>query len=171
MEFKSRFFGKVLCAGLLAVASSFAGASTVFFPTDGDVNFLFSNLGSNQLFMFDDDDNNNFAAALDNLSIPLPSIVGIAGPNGSGDYIATNSLANTLTLTGSDQFVLAIFDGANWIGDTSVTANGANAYTVEFDVGGNVLAVDVQVVPVPAAVWLFGSGLLGFTMVGRRQRQ
>ena len=162
----------VLCAGVLAVASSVANASTVFFPTDGNINFLFSGLGSNQLYMFDDDDNGNFASAdsLGNsLLIPVPSVVGITGPTGSGDYLATSETPDTLTLTGSNQFVLALFDGASWIGDSSVTDNGANAYTVEFQMGQDVLVVDVQVIPVPAAVWLFGSGLIGLVGIARRR--
>jgi len=50
---------------------------------------------------------------------------------------------------------------------------GANAYSVTFGTGANVIEVDVQVVPavpVPAAVWLFGSGLLGLVGVARRRQ-
>ena len=30
---------------------------------------------------------------------------------------------------------------------------------------------DIAAVPVPAAVWLFGSGLIGLLAIGRRRRQ
>jgi len=43
----------------------------------------------------------------------------------------------------------------------SLTAGDSASFTSNFD---------VVPVPVPAALWLFGSGLLGFTMVARRRR-
>jgi hypothetical protein len=153
---------------LITVGS--ANAATVFAPTDGDVNFLFGDLQGGTLAMFDDSDQSYLGA---NLVITVPSIVGIAGPvNANNDFIATNSVAQTLTLTGSDQFILGLNVGGTWLADSSVTAVGANAYTVTFNNGGSVLQVDVRVVPqvpVPAAIWLFGSGLLGLVGVARRR--
>ena len=35
---------------------------------------------------------------------------------------------------------------------------------------GNTLAVDLAPIPIPAAVWLFGSGLIGLVVVARRTR-
>jgi hypothetical protein len=149
-------------------------AATVFAPTDGDVNFLFSDLGAGTtLAMFDDSDQNYLGASL---IIPLASIIGVFGPvNGNNDYLATNSLSNTLTLTGSNHFILGLSldGGANWMADSSVTSVGANAYTVTFDNNGSVLQVDVKVVPavpLPAAAWLFASGLLGLVGVARKAR-
>lgn len=156
---------------LLALAFLVPGAvnaATIFAPTDGDVNFLFSTLSpGTMLAMFDDSDQ---AFAGSNLAIPVPEIIGIAGPTGSGDFIATNEAAATLTLTGSDQFILGISTdgGSSWSGDIGVTSVGANAYTVSFS-DGTVLEVDVRVVPVPAAVWLFGTGLIGLVGVARRR--
>lgn len=47
-------------------------------------------------------------------------------------------------------------------------------FNVNFDIGsGNsltVLSVDSTVVPIPAAVWLFGSGLIGLVGVARRKK-
>jgi hypothetical protein len=149
-------------------------AATVFAPTDGDVNFLFSNLGAGTtLAMFDDSDQSYLGASL---TIPLPSSVGMFGPvNGNNDYLATNSLSDTLTLTGSNHFILGLSldGGTSWIADTNVTSVGANAYTVTFDNNGSVLQVDVQVipaVPLPATAWLFASGLLGLAGVVRKAR-
>ena len=56
-----------------------------------------------------------------------------------------------------------------WIQDISATNLGGGFYSVEFFDGVNILEVDVQVVPVPAAVWLFGSGLIGLIGVARRK--
>jgi hypothetical protein len=144
-------------------------AATIFAPTDGDVNFLFGDLAGGTLAMFDDIDQAYLGASI---NIEVPSIVGFVGPNGNGDHIAINNLSQTLTLTGSDNFILGIFFNGNWLADSSVLAVGANSYTVSFDNGGSVLQVDVQTapaVPVPAAVWLFGSGLLGLVGVARKQ--
>ena len=158
---------QLFAAGVLAISATAAQAATIFMPTDGDVNFLFGDLGRGMLAMFDDSDQSYAGTAL---TIPVPSIVGIAGPNVSGDWIATNELASTLTLTGSDNFILGLSldGGATWNSDTGVTPLGANSYIVSF-ANGSVVEVDVQVIPVPAAVWLFGSGLLGLVAVARRR--
>ena len=147
---------------LLTVAR--VDAATIFAPTDGDVNFLFSDLASGTLAMFDDSDQGYMGASI---TIPLPSIVGIFGPlNISGDHIATNSLSQTLTLTGNSNFILGFSTdgGINWLADSSVVSAGANSYTVSFGSVGSVLQVDVEImpaIPLPAAIWLFVSGLLG----------
>ena len=66
---------------LLGMVSLFAvmrvDAATVFSATDGDVNFLFGDLLGGTLAMFDDSDQSYLGASL---NVPLPSIVGIAGP-------------------------------------------------------------------------------------------
>jgi len=160
-------------AGLLSLLATTANSTTVFAPTDGDVNFLFGSLSGYELYMFDDDDAGNYGGSgVDSLPIPVPSIVGIAGPSFVGDYIATSEVGATLTLTDTDQFVLALFDGTTWYENTA-TYVGANSYTVEFDTeSGSVLTIDVEVipeVPVPAAAWLFGSGLIGLVGIARRR--
>ena len=137
-------------------------AATVFAPTDGDVNFLFGDLAGGVLAMFDDSDQSYGGLSL---NIDVPGIVGVVGPvNINGDHIASNS-NGTLTLTGSDNFILGLStdNGASWFADLSVVAVGANSYTVSFENGASVLQVDVQIipaVPLPAAVWLFASGML-----------
>ena len=143
-------------------------AATIFAPTDGDVNFLLGDLQGGILAMFDDSDQNYLGASL---AIPMPSVVGIAGPLINGDHIATNSLSNTLTLTGSNQFILGLNVGGTWLSDSSVTPipNTSSSFTVAFNNGGSVVEVDVQIIPVPAAVWLFGSGLIGLAGIARRK--
>lgn len=166
---------KILTAGVLALVATAANSSTVFTPTDGDVNFLFGNIAGYDLYMFDDDDMGNEGVATDKLFIDVPEIVGIAGPGGGGDFIATNEAAETLILTDSANFFLALWDTANsqWLRDSVVTPHGANSYTVEFEnQAGDFLVIDVAIVPpipVPAAVWLFGSGLIGLVGVARRR--
>lgn len=160
--------------GIALLASGTANASTVLSATDGDVNFLFAPLPAGiTLHMFDDDDNNNFAAPASNLLVPIPSVVGISGPQ-TGDYLASNGNGN-LTLTAAPDFVLAVWDtnmgGGTWVGDANPVFYGnGNSAQLTFNTSGGVLVVDVQAIPIPAAVWLFGSGLLGLVGIARRKK-
>jgi hypothetical protein len=163
------------CAMLTGSLLYFPGsvqAATVFAASDGNVNFLLADLPGATLAMFDDSDQSYLGPSI---NIPLPSIVGVFGPvNGNNDFLATNSLSNTLTLTGSNHFILGLSTdgGANWITESSVTSVGANAYTLTFNNIGSLLMVDVNkvpAVPVPAAFWLFGSGLLALVGIARRK--
>ena len=158
----------LLGLGALLMASQ-VNAATVFAPTDADINFLNGNLGGGVLAMFDDSDQGYTGPSL---IVGLPDIVGITGPFTNNDHIAANT-NGTLTLTGSNQFILGLNIGGNWLTDTSVVSVGANAFQVSFNNNGTFLTVDVQVipaVPVPAAVWLFGSGLIGLVGIARRKK-
>ena len=168
---KSRLLGAVCACIFTLLMIARVDAATIFAPTDGDVNFLFSELAGGTLAMFDDSDQSYLGAFI---IIPLPSVVDFTGPvNINGDYTATNSLSNTLTLTGSSNFILGFNVGGNWLADSGVVSAGANSFIVSFG-GDSVLEVDVQIVPsqvpVPAAVWLFGSGLLGLVGMARRKK-
>jgi len=70
------------------------------------------------------------------------------------------------TLDGSGNFLLS---GNYTMTKDEVTVGGFNKNIVEFSLGGT-YAVNTHVVPVPAAAWLFGSGLLGMAGVARRRR-
>lgn len=168
--------------GLLLLGSASANASTVLSPTDGDVNFInFETPGTEfsfELYLFDDSVTiNPMLNPSDGLFVVRPSIVGIAGPVGS-NYIATNSLANTLTLTGSDHFIVAMYDVFSnaWIEDSGYTDLGANAIRMTFggtEGGFSGVIVDVQAaspVPLPTAIWLFASGLVALTGISRRRK-
>lgn len=169
----------LLATTFLAAGSSHA--ATVLAPTDGDVNFLDISLNNVpwafELFMLDDNTSiNNSLTSADGLLVPLPSIVGISGPFGS-NYIATNANTQTMTLTDSDNFILAIhnLDTGDWIEDIGAISMGANAQRIIFEFTNSnestaILSVDVEVVPVPvpAALWLFASGLAGIISIGKR---
>ena len=163
-------YGLALVGAVSMLSVARVEAATVFAPTDGDVNFLLGDLLGAELAIFDDEDQSYLGSSL---GVSIGDVVGIAGPNGSGDHTATNTTtALSLTLTGSDNFILGLNDGSGWIADSAVVSLGANAYSVTFGTGANVIEVDVQIVPaipVPAAVWLFGSGLIGLVGVARRK--
>ena len=156
--------------GLAFLAAGTANAATIFAPTDGDVNFLLGDLLGAQLAIFDDQDQSYLGSSL---GVSIGDVVGFAGPNGLGDHTATNtSTTLSMNLTGSSNFILGLSNdgGTSWIPDASVVSLGANAYSVTFGTGANVIEVDVQIVPVPPAVWLFGSGLLGMVGIARRRK-
>ena len=159
---------KIILSGIALLASGMANASTVFMPTNPDVNFFNLTLASGStLAMFDDND----AGYINPLAVPLPSLVLIGGPDTSGDFTATNVNSQSITLTGNNWFALAVDNGSGWTGDIfSSCSSLSNACTVVFN-DGTVLTVDTQVaaIPVPTALWLFGTGLLGLAGVARRK--
>lgn len=53
----------------------------------------------------------------------------------------------------------------------TTTTNGESAFTQSKFVGGGMVTIETSVVPVPAAVWLFGSGLLGLAGIARRSNR
>ena len=74
-----------------------------------------------------------------------------------GTAITGTSLPSTALLTGN--YDLVVFQLQQW-------TNGSQVYQAY-----GVLANNLSTVPVPAAVWLFGSGLLGLAAVGKRKKQ
>ena len=176
MEFK-RF---VIAVAILLVGS--ANASTIFAPTDGTVNFLNTGTGSivfnasTRLVMFNVGDlgGTEQAVALDNSR----SSTALAVFNANlGDWdveikssISSSIVHDSMTLSGSDNFILGLTtdDGSTWLADIGATDLGADIFNVEF-ADGSVIQIDVRVVPVPAALWLFGAGLIGLVGIARRR--
>ncbi len=173
MDFKRFLIG----LGLFSCGAVNAG--TVLQPTDGDVNFFVSDPFPYTLAVFDND-NFGGASISDGLEIFLsgPVLGSLGGtinfsnelpPPGSGNYTATNG-SELLSLTGGNLFMVGLWDGSSWIMDSGAAILPANGAQLTFSVGGDVVAIDVAVIPVPAAVWLFGSGLVGLVAVSRRRR-
>lgn len=92
------------------------------------------------------------------------SSVNITGFKNNGNQIST-----TLQLD-------SLFDGLGGINDfqlITLDASWSNLTRVEFDNSAYSLdniQLDLNSVPVPAAVWLFGSGLIGLVGVARRKK-
>jgi hypothetical protein len=104
-------------------------------------------------------------------SITLADLNGIVGisPN-PAPYVASFG-ADLADLGSTAEFELALWDGSSFTFVTSATAIvEGNWYSISFgDVTGTIQGVDLAPVPVPAAVWLFGSGLIGLVGVARRR--
>ena len=91
--------------------------------------------------------------------------------NGGSNYSAAFGL-DTASLGTTAEFELALYDSTSLTFTlmSGFTKQLDNAYLVSFgNISGVVQGVDLQPIPVPAAVWLFGSGLLGLVGVARRR--
>ena len=57
----------------------------------------------------------------------------------------------------------------NWGWDTSAGWQNTSASSPFYITSASLIVKDVSAVPVPAAIWLFGSGLIGLTVLARRK--
>lgn len=169
----------ILTAAVISLSANAASAATVWMPTSEDTDFLqfdLAGLNTNggSLALFDEADFGGMGL-----------IIGDTGgqvtfqANGS-NWDATFSGGGTIMLVDDYNFVLGMSwdGGSSWYGDSSYSLAGGSpdSYQINFDgfnagleVMGSTLGVDLQPVPVPAAVWLFGSGLVGLAAIARRR--
>lgn len=169
---------KLLLGTVFALAASAANAATtIWTPVDGDVNFLFGSQGvgdDNLYAIFDVADFDGLKAAPLILEEPADTIDFVA--NGANfDLSGTATPVNSTTLFGSNQFVIAASadNGLTWtdaISSITEIGVGTHIYDITFTTG-TIMSIDAipHVVPVPAAAWLFGSGLIGLVGVSRRR--
>lgn len=165
-----------LAATAFMLAST-AASATVWAPTNNDVDFIQWDLlglttDGGTLAMFDNGD-------LGGTALVIGADGGHVEFTASGsDYTAelfdvNNVSGGSIILTGDSNFELGMDYGQGYITDTSWAAvSSPDTYLITFaakSAEGMTLAVDVQAVPVPAAAWLFGSGLIGLVGVARRR--
>jgi len=143
-------------------------------PTNDDVNYVYTIAPGYSLALFDVDDFDGLQLKplLLNTATTADSItIAAAAANFKATSLVTS---NSITLFNDDQFVLAITDGIDWIESLSSfeLAPNSNIYNINFAFA-SVTSFDARpaVVPAPAAIWLFGPGLLALFGVLRRQAQ
>lgn len=86
------------------------------------------------------------------------------------------SINDGLDQNSSGSITFDVFDGMDFYVVASMNASANNGFadashtfTMEFDNDSGLTAAQVSAVPVPAAVWLFGSGLVGLVGLARRR--
>lgn len=154
----------VVAVTLLGLSAGVVNASTIFMPTGGNVNFTALSSFNDQLA--------TFANAADLLVGNNPVNITFGNPY----TIFGNSLkSGTLALTSDFVVGLGVNTGSgiSWLADTGFSGSSAagNLSFISSNSSTNILLnnAQVQVVPLPAAIWLFGSGLLGLCGVVRRK--
>lgn len=174
-----KFKNAILVTSSLVFATSLQ-AATVFAPTDQNVNVFPNSTGGVsdlQVGMFDDSDT-AFAGPFLNVDITNGDTLAFSPAIGANtNYTVTNYAGSTLTLTGNDWFSFALRQSAGaWMSPDNVVCNSrTHSCQVAWNGFSSNLVVDVDQivppssVPVPAAAWLFGSGLLGLIGVSRRR--
>jgi len=168
---------KILIAGVVSLFATVANSATIFVPTDTNINFILNtgDLTNATIAIF------NEAADFDGLGLSLQDGLDLGlevtvPENISWDGSDLAGLNGSLAIDGD--FVIAAICSAC----TNVWTAGEIDYTSDFTVpesdtyaltfggvSGFQLVVDLTPVPVPAAVWLFGSGLLGLAGIARRK--
>ena len=173
------------------LASSVASAATIWAPTNEDTDFIQLDFAGTPvagpgistnggtLALFDDSDFGGTALVIGKEG---GQVVFTDNNNGScnAEFFDKNDTSDgSITLSDNANFMLGMDWGAGYYGDSNTTLiRSPDTYLIVFDgldgsgaeISGNTLAVDLAPVPVPAAVWLFGSGLLGLVGIARRKQ-
>ena len=168
-------------------------AATIWAPTNEDTDFIQLNFGGpgpgsgistngGTLALFDDD------TGLAGPALEIGQNGGhvVFADNGDGSWGAevfdvTNTSGGSITLSNDANFVLGISwnGGADYFGDTGWSLQSSpDTYLIVFDgidpgqnrISGSTLAVDLAPIPLPASVWLLGSGLIGLAGMARRKK-
>jgi len=118
-----------------------------------------------------------YAAAIDGINGPFPGVTGdFTGSNLTLDLSSWTAYWNGTSFNQGSAGVATTVSGAgdltaSW---TALVVGGAfNGQTGSWTITGNAKAAGgppPEPVPVPAAVWLFGSGLMGLVGVARRKK-
>lgn len=161
----------LLGLGALLVASQI-NAATIFEATNADINIA-ATTGGGTFAMFDNEADLNAGLPAFTLGISQGDLIVVDPvPPASTTSLLNQMTGSSIAITNSN-FVFGAFNAGSWIlgTGTELFSPGSNLWDITFQ-GINPeikIVVDIQAVPVPAAVWLFGSGLIGLVGVARRK--
>ncbi len=181
----------ILTAATFMLASSVTTAATIWAPTNIDTDFIQFDFAGNPdagpgihtnggiLALFDDD--TGFGGPALVIGADGGHVVFTDNIDGSWNaevFDVTNASGGSITLSSNTNFILGMeWDGVYYGDSNSSLLSSPDTYLIVFDgvvdgdieISGNTLAVDLAPIPVPAAAWLFGTGLLGLVAVARRR--
>ncbi len=183
----------MVCMGVFALGMTSAASANiinVLFGSSGastdTVNYTFTSSASSNTATFDSAVFNVGGSVTEYTSANYNLVLGSSGVGGSVIGGPGNSLFDVFSLSGGEPIIRMSFDGefnfTNGLADVFFY-NDFAMLTGDFEVNyssplltGNGLSLNtlivsttVSAVPVPAAVWLFGSGLIGLAGVARRK--
>ena len=181
----------IIVAASFAMASSVASAATIWAPTNEDTDFIqldfagtpvagpgiSTNGGTLALFDESDFGGNALVIGEDGGQVVITD-------NNNGSWNAeffdkNDTSGGSITLLDNANFMLGMDWGMGYVGDSNATlVSSPDTYLIVFHgydnpdnhITANTLAVDLAPIPVPAAVWLFGTGLIGLVAVARRKK-
>lgn len=170
---------QIMAASVLGLTSTVASSAAVWTPdintSTGDfqeVTFASFGVSSATYDLVFFDAGSVASIAPSTTSLTLADLNGIVQVSANPAPYTASFGADTALLGDTGEFELALWNGTDFSYVTSFTAIvEKNWYSISFDgVTGVIQGVDLAPVPVPAAVWLFGSGLLGLVGVARRKK-
>ncbi len=99
------------------------------------------------------------------------SSIGYSGGNWGNSWGGFFGYPNTMTgFSGGETMSYLSFNQSDALGTADVTGFTNGKFVIDTSLGKLSYVGTVSAVPVPAAVWLFGSGLLGLVGIGRRKK-
>lgn len=152
-----------ICGLLLTVTAQAA----VLEPTDGDVDSIIIDGGLNEGQMVAFTLPDTIPGAFWSLDVTTLFT--------ADEKLSTDFLTGVL---GGSEFSVYLWDTIDWVAPTTEIWAGDDAIVLEWQFANGIDAFesveivivdvqDMQAVPIPAAIWLFGSGLIGLVGVGR----
>src|SRR5437868_10880040 len=95
---------------------------------------------------------------------------GNPGVGGTAQNLYASGINNAQYLGSAANFYVVTSSGTTGTGGNGTPGRLFQAASLVLDANGNLSVVPTAPVPLPAAVWLFGSGLIGLAGVSRRRR-